>query len=63
MHRVLHNQSGLKKNQQYLFFSFSLSVSALETLFPAELSHLRRVVLVCVVTITGRSALDGLKLI
>ena len=61
MHPVVHNQSGLRKNQQYLFFS--LSVSALETFFPAELSHLPRAVLVCVVTITGRSALDGLKLI
>lgn len=49
-----------KRNQQYIFFS--LSHSALEMLFPTKLSHLLRIVFVCVATITERTTFDGLKL-
>lgn len=50
-----------KTQQQYIFLS--LSVSALEMFFPIKLSHLQRIVLLRVVTITERTTFDGLKLI
>lgn len=56
-------QSIWSEEKSTIPFLFFISFCPWNVFFPAELSHLPRAVLVCVVTITGRSALDGLKLI